>query len=187
MATQKASGIVPLERVTNVILVLRGQKVLLDEDLAALYGVTTKRFNEQVRRNLERFPADFMFRLTNQEVAILRSQFATLRSAHGKHRKYLPYAFTEHGAIMAAMVLNSPHAVEMSVHVVRAFVQLRQLLASNEELAKRLDELDARISQKFGTYDQAIAGMFETIRQLMNPPQIVGRPIGFTADLQKKP
>lgn len=175
-----------VENIAQSILLLRSQKVLLDSDLAALYGVTTKRLNEQVRRNRTRFPADFMFQLTNQELAgvpILRSQNATLRGAHGTHRKYRPYVFTEHGAIMAAMVLKSPRAVEMSVYVVRAFVKLRETLASNAELSRRLDELEARLTQKLETHDQAIAGILEMLRRLMNPPQT--RAIGFTAGIEK--
>jgi ORF6N domain len=124
-AVPKPVDLVSIEHITRTILVFRGQRVLLDAELAALYGVTTKRFNEQVRRNRERFPEDFMFQLTPEESASLRSQFATLEGGRGQHRKYLPYAFTEHGAIMAATILNSPQAVEMSVYVVRAFVQLR--------------------------------------------------------------
>jgi ORF6N domain. len=179
--------ILPIERVTQSILVLRGRKVLLNVDLAALYGVTTRRFNEQVRRNLDRFPPDFMFRLTSEEAAALlsaRSRIKILK--RGQNMKYLPYAFSEHGAIMAATILNSPIAVEMSVYVVRAFVQLRELLSSNKELAKRLDELEARLEKKFGAYDEVIAKMLEAMRQLMSPPQIVGRPIGFLADFQKQ-
>jgi len=106
---------------------IRGQRVLLDSDLAALYGVSTKRLNEQVRRNADRFPADFLLELSNQEVAALRSQFATLNTGRGTHRKYRPVAFTEHGAIMAATILNSPRAAQMSVYVVRAFVKLRSM------------------------------------------------------------
>ena len=108
-------------------MLMRGQKVMLDSDLAELYGVPTKRLNEQVKRNIDRFPPDFMFRLSQEEAEILRSQNATLKGGRGQHRKYLPYAFTEHGAIMAATVLNSQRAVEMSVFVVRAFVQLREM------------------------------------------------------------
>jgi len=166
--------------IASRIVVLRGQRVMLDADLAALYGVTTKRLNEQVRRNLERFPSDFMFQLTNQEVAILRSQFATLRTGHGQHRKYLPLAFTEHGALMAAMVLNSPRATEVSVYVVRAFVELRDTVVAHKELAKRLDELESRLERKFATHDQAIAGILDAIRQLMVPPvPTKKRRIGF--------
>ncbi|UTY57520.1 ORF6N domain-containing protein [Massilia sp. erpn] len=117
------------------IILLREKKVLLDTDLAGLYEVSTKRFNEQVKRNLGRFPADFMFQRNADEYAVLRSQFATLKQ--GQHRKYLPYAFTEHGAIMAAMLMNSPRAISISVHVVRAFVQLRALAAPPVHPAKR--------------------------------------------------
>ena len=141
-----------VDNITQSILLVRGRKVLLDAELAALYGVTTKRFNQQVQRNLERFPEDFMFQLTDHEVASLRLQIVTLdihAGGRGRHRKYRPYAFTEHGAIMAASILNSPRAIETSVYVVRAFVRLRELLASNTELARRLDELEARLTQKF--------------------------------------
>src|SRR5437660_4124272 len=140
LSTRSRSSLTSIEDVSRAIVVLRGRKVLLDAELAALYGVTTKRLNEQVRRNRERFPTDFMFELTAQEAAALRSQFATLKSGRGQHRKYLPYAFTEHGAIMAASVLNSPRAVEMSVFVVRAFIKLRQLALAHKELATKLAE-----------------------------------------------
>jgi len=126
------------DRIARRIVSIRGEKVMLDADLATLYGVSAKRFNEQVRRNLARFPRDFMFRLTNQEVAILRSQFAT--SSWGG-RRYAPYAFTEHGAIMAANILNSPRATEVAVYVVRAFVHMRTALANNREILRRLVEL----------------------------------------------
>jgi hypothetical protein len=173
---------VPIEDIARTILVLRGHRVLLDAELAVLYGVTTKRFNEQVRRNRERFPADFMFQLTAEEHAGLRSQIATLKPGRGQHRKYLPYAFTEHGAIMAATILNSPRAVEMSVYVVRAFVKLRELLASNKSLAQKLEELERRLKN----HDQAIASILSAIHQLMHPTASKRRPIGFTADLDDK-
>ena len=128
---------------------------MLDADLATLYGVQTRRLNEQVRRNTERFPEDFVFQATSAEFANLKSQFAT--SSWGGRRK-LPLAFTEHGAIMAAMVLNSPRATEVSVYVVRAFVQLRDTLIAHKELAKRLVELESRIERKLSTHDQIIAG-----------------------------
>jgi len=177
---------VPTDRIAQSILILRGHRVILDSELAALYGVSTKRFNEQVRRNRGRFPADFMFQLTLEELAVLRSQIATLKGGRGQHRKYLPYAFTEHGAIMAATVLNSPRAVEMSAYVVRAFVHLRDLLSSNRELARRFAELEAPLDKKLTQHDQAIAAILSAIRQLMNPPQPKRRPIGFTADLEEK-
>lgn len=171
---------VAVDTVASRIVTLRGQRVIVDADLAALYGVETKRLNEQVRRNLERFPADFMFTLEQDEWEALRSQFATLKTGRGQHRKYLPYAFTEHGAIMAATVLNSPRAVEVSIYVVRAFVQLRELLTGHKELAKRLDELETRIERKLTSQDQAIAGILDAIRQLMAPPPAPKkRPIGF--------
>ena len=173
---------VAVDAIAERITVLRGQRVIVDADLAALYGVPTKRLNEQVRRNAERFPGDFMFQLVPQEWAALRSQFATLKSGRGQHRKYLPYAFTEHGAIMAATVLNSPRAVEVSIYVVRAFVQLRELLAGHKELAKRLDQLEARLERKFTTQDQAIAGILDAIRELMKPPETKRRKIGFVHD-----
>lgn len=171
---------ISIERITQSILILRGQRVLLDSQLAALYGVTTKRFNEQVKRNAKRFPNDFMFKLDHSETAGLRSQIATSNPGRGG-RRYAPYVFTEHGAIMAAMILNSPRAIEMSVYVVRAFGRLRELLSSNREFAKRLDELERTLS----THDQAITGIVKTIRELMNPPVRKSRPIGFTANLDE--
>jgi len=175
-----------VEGISRAILVLRGHRVLLDAELATLYGVSTKRFNEQVRRNRNRFPADFMFQLTADEQRSLRSQFATLKGGRGEHRKYLPYAFTEHGAIMAATILNSPRAVEMSVYVVRAFVQLRELLSSNKELARRFAQLEARLNKKLATHDAAITAILCAIRELMNPTPPKRRSIGFTADLEQK-
>ncbi len=174
-----AAAAMPLERIENRILLVRGQKVLLDADLAALYGVATKRFNEQVRRNRERFPDDFMFRLSREEWDSLRSQIATFKTGRGQHRKYLPYAFTEHGAIMAATILNSPRATEVSVYVVRAFLRLRELLVSNKELARRLGQLE----RKLAIHDQAIAGLVNAIRELMSPPEPTRRRrIGFIQD-----
>jgi hypothetical protein len=179
----KAPTLVPVEHITRSIIVLRGHKVLLDAELAELYGVPTKALNQAVKRNIERFPEDFMFRLTRPEAeALNRSQSVTGSQRH-RDPRFSPRAFTEHGSIMVATILNSPRAVEMSIYVVRAFVKLRELLASNKELSKRLDELEARIIRQFGTYDQMIAGILNTLRELMNPPQ---QPIGFTADLRSK-
>jgi len=173
---------VPTEEITRAILVLRGHRVLLDSELASLYGATTKRFNEQVRRNRKRFPADFMFQLTAEESSSLRSQFATLKTGRGQHRKYLPYVFTEHGAIMAATILDSPRAVEMSVYVVRAFVQLREMLASKTALVRKLNELDGKLKN----HDEAITAILSAIRELMNPPPPKRRGIGFTASINEK-
>jgi len=184
------------------IVVIRGQRVLLDADLAQLYEVETKRFNQQIKRNPMRFPADFMFRLTEEEYESLRSQNVTSSSiarwlmAHefenlksqfaisswGGRRK-LPLAFTEHGAIMAASVLNSDLAVEMSVYVVRAFVQLRAVVLDHKALADKLAALERRVSH----HDNSLAEVIEAIRALMAQPKPAHRPIGFTADVTGKP
>jgi len=163
--------------------------VLLDAELAALYGVSTRRFNEQVRRNRKRFPKDFMFQLTDEELAALRSQIATSSAAapHGRGgRRYLSYAFTKHGTIMAATILNSSCAVEMGVYVVRTFVKLRELLSSNRELARRFAQLKTRLDKKLTEHDQQIAAILSAIHQLMHPPAPKRWPIGFTADLEEK-
>jgi hypothetical protein len=171
---------IAVDVIASRILVLRGQRVLIDTDLAELYGVPTKRLNEQVRRNAERFPTDFMFPLEQDEWDALRSQSATLNAGRGRHRKYLPYAFTEHGALMAATVLNSARAVEVSIYIMRAFVQLRELLAGHRELAKRLDELERRLERKLVSQDQAIVGILDAIRQLTAAGNSTKkRPIGF--------
>lgn len=162
-------------------------------DLAALYGISTGRFNEAVRRNLTRFPADFMFPLANQDLAALRSQIAILKSGRGQHRKYPPRAFTEHGAIMAATVLNSPRATEVSVYVVRAFVRLREILATNEELAAKLEALEQTTEALALRRDTLAANtrvqlkqVFEAIRELMRPLEPKRRPIGFITPEEKK-
>ena len=151
------------------IALVRGQRVLLDSDLAALYVVSTKRLNEQVRRNRRRFPADFAFQLSEEEASVLRSQNATLDAGRGRYTKYRPWAFTEHGAIMAATILNSSRAVEMTVYVVRAFVRLRRVLSSHVELARELDALkrsvatlDADTQRQFDQVYEAILGLMGT-------------------------
>jgi ORF6N domain len=178
---------VPAELITERIFIVRGQKVILDSDLAALYEVPTGRFNEAVKRNAVKFPADFMWTLSAYEWASLRSQIATLNAGRGQHRKYLPNVFTEHGAIMAATLLNSPRAIDVSVYVVRAFVQQRELLASNKDLARQLRALEQRIEKKLGSHDQAIAGLIDTLRQLMAPADPPKRPIGFTVPTERTP
>ncbi len=170
----KTTALVPLERIASRILLIRGHKVILDSDLAGLYGVTTKRLNEQVRRNKQRFPADFMFQLNSRENKALRSQLATSNRTRGG-RRYRPYAFTEHGAIMVASVLNTRRAIEASLYVVRAFVKLSEMLATHKELASKLAELEERME----VHDEEILALFEAIRQLMEPPEKPGRPIGF--------
>jgi ORF6N domain len=178
-----SAPMLPLEAITQRIVVLREQKILLDADLAALYGVETRRLNEQVRRNRARFPEDFIFELTAEEFANLKSQSAT--SSWGGRRK-LPMAFTEHGAIMAATVLNAPRAVEASVYVVRAFVRLRELVGSHRELAKRLDDLEAKteaLAMNHETFSRntrnQLKQVFDALRELMTPPDPPRRPIGF--------
>jgi len=162
--------------IANVILLIRGQKVILDSDLAKLYGVTTKRLNEQVKRNRKKFPGDFMFKLTIGEKAEVVANCDHLGQL--KFSPVRPFAFTEHGAIMAANVLNSPRAVEVSVQVVRAFVRLREMLASNAELAQKLNELERK-------YDAQFRVVFDAIRQLMSPPEPQRKQIGFTHTKKK--
>ncbi len=167
-------GAMPAVAVESRILILRHQRVILDVDIARLYGVTVKRLNEQVKRNQERFPSDFMFQLTDRENGALRSQFATSKKTRGG-RRYTPHAFTEHGAIMAATVLNSKRAVQMSVFVVRAFVRLREMLATNRRLAGKIAELENRLD----THDSVIQDLIEAIKELMTPKVRPRRHIGF--------
>lgn len=166
------NSIIAPELVQKKILLVRGQKVMLDNDLAFLYGVSTKRLNEQVRRNLRRFPTDFMFQLTKDEYDALRSHFATLEKGRGRHRKYLPVAFTEQGVAMLSSVLNSERAILVNIAIMRAFVRLRNLLASHKDLARKLEELEKK-------YDRKFAVVFEAIRQLMQPPEKAKKEIGF--------
>ena len=173
--------IVPVKRIESLILVIRGQRVMLDSDLASIYGVKTKVLNQAVKRNQNRFPEDYMFQLTQEEAANLRSQFVTSSSGYGG-RRYLPYAFTEHGAIMAANVLNSGTAVEMSVYVVRAFVRIREFLATHKELAIKFAELE----RKLATHDRQILEIVKVIKQLMAPPQRKPKKIGFALEKTKK-
>ena len=163
-------SIVPLENIESRIFLIRGHKVMIDADLANIYGVTTKRLNEQVKRNRERFPEDFMFQLTKEEKDEVVANCDHLKKL--KYSPVLPNAFTEHGAIMIATILNSPVAVQASIHVVRAFVKLRQILASNKELSKRFNELEKK-------YDAQFKVVFDAIRQLMTPPEPKRRKIGF--------
>ena len=179
---------VAIDAITSRIFVARGHKVILDSDLAALYEVPTKRFNEAVKRNLAKFPADFMFALTALEWDALRSQFATSNTGRGG-RRYLPSVFTEHGALMASMILNSPRAIDVSVYVVRAFVQLRELTASHSELASRLTELEQKTGILALSHDTFSRNMraqlkqvFDALHDLMTPPDPPKRPIGFVIE-----
>ena len=159
--------------VEDRIFMIRGHRVMFDRDLAELYGVSTKRLNEQVRRNIKRFPGDFMFQLENKEVMNLRSQFAT--SSWGGKR-YLPYVFTEQGVAMLSSVLNSERAVQVNIVIMRAFVKIREILSTNKELAHKLIELERKIDK----HDKDIGLIFEAIRQLMEPPpEKPKRLIGF--------
>lgn len=166
------SSLVPSERIEKRIFAFRGQRVMIDTDLAELYGVTTKRLNEQVRRNIKRFPSDFMFQLTRVEDESLRSQIATLKGGRGQHRKYLAYAFTEQGVAMLSSVLNSERAVQVNIEIMRTFVRLRQLLATNAQLARKLEALEKK-------YDAQFKVVFDAIRHLMTPPEPKKRNIGF--------
>ena len=157
------------------ILLIRGQRVILDTDLAELYGVPVKQLNQQVKRNARRFPDDFVIQLSAEEAANLRSQIVTSSSSHGGRRS-LPYAFTEHGTIMAASVLNSERADDMSIFVVRAFVRMREALAANQQILSKLTELEHRVE----SHDGNIQELIEAIRELMEPLPAKNRRIGFS-------
>jgi hypothetical protein len=165
--------LLPSKQVERTILLIRGHKVMLDKDLAHLYGVTTKRLNEQVKRNRNRFPVDFMFQLTSKEKAEVVANCDHLVKLKFSPAK--PFAFTEHGAVMVASVLNSKRAVEVSVYVVRAFVKVREVLGAHSELAQKLIELERRVE----SHDTHIRSLFDAIRQLMEPPTTKSRRIGF--------
>ena len=187
---ERASRIVPVDYIERRIHLVRAQKIILDSDLATLYKVTTGNLNLAVKRNRTRFPRDFMFQLTKEESASLLLQSARAKRGHGG-RRTPPYAFTELGVAMLSSVLNSERAVQINILVMRAFVRLRTLLTANKELAQHLDEVEARFTrqlskhdQKISSHEQAITGIFNTLRKLMDPPRV--RAIGFTADLSKK-
>jgi hypothetical protein len=174
-------ALIPVEVIEQRILLIRGQKVILDADLAMLYGVPTRVLNQAVRRNLKRFPEDFMFKLTQPE----KNEVITICD-HLKNLKYakaLPNAFTEHGAIMAASVLNTEKATQISVFVVRAFVKLREMLSTHKELAQKL----AALERKLQNHDESIKSLVVAIRQLMSPPESKKRPIGFLVEEPKVP
>jgi len=187
------------QAIEHMIMTVRGQKVILDADLARIYGVPTKRLNEQVRRNTDRFPPDFAFVLTDQEVTNLRSQFATSscegiqsQFATGSHggRRYRPYVFTEHGAIMAANVLRSKRAIQMSVFVVRAFIRMRQMLVEQRGLASKLTELEKELTARLDIHEAAINEMLRQIKRLLSPPPEPEPPkkrIGFLVEEPRVP
>ena len=168
-----ASALIPAERIEKAIYLIRGEKVMLDRDLADLYEVETKALNRAVKRNLSRFPADFMFQLSAEEATGLRYQIGTSKKGRGG-RRYLPYVFTEQGVAMLSSVLRSDRAVLVNIEIMRAFVRLRQMLASNAELSQRLDELESQ-------YDRQFKVVFDAIRKLMTPTPAGRKQIGFRA------
>ncbi len=161
--SQSYQSLIPTERIEHSILMIRGQRVILDRDLAALYGVETRTLNQAVRRNLSRFPDDFMFQLTGEEFENWRSQFVISNPTTKMKTRYFPTAFTEHGIAMLSSVLNSERAIAVNIEIMRTFVRLRQWLTSNKDLAKRLDDLEMK-------YDRQFKSVFDAIRQLMTPP-----------------
>lgn len=179
--TRKESALVAEAHIFNIIFVVRGSKVIMDSDLADLYGVETRRLNEQVRRNIEKFPEDFMFQLTSDEFHNLKSQIATSSSKWGGRRK-LPLVFTEHGALQAANVLNSSQANKMSVFIVRAFIRLREMMLTNEKLARKVDQLERRVSD----HDEVLIDLVQEIRKLIEPPKSKSqkKKLGFINSLQ---
>jgi ORF6N domain len=166
---------IPLGRFERAIVFLRGHRVICDSDLAAMYGVETRSLLQAVKRNHERFPDDFAFQLSDEEVERLRSQSVILKGGRGSHRKYLPYVFTEQGVAMLSSVLRSPRAVQVNIEIMRAFVRLRQLLLSNAELAAKLAALEKK-------YDAEFRVVFDAIRELMTPPKVTRNPIGFGSE-----
>ena len=169
------TALIPIERIEGTIIVLRGHRVILDENLAELYEVEVKVLNQAVKRNIERFPEDFMFQLNDEEVQFLRSQFVTLKHGRGQHRKYRPLAFTEQGVAMLSSVLRSERAVRVNIEIMRTFVRLRRMLLANTVLARQLKDLEKK-------YDSQFKVVFDAIRQLMTPPAKKPRKIGFKVD-----
>jgi hypothetical protein len=167
---KKTKSPVAVEQIDGMIRTIRGVRVMLDRDLAKIYGVPTFRFNEAIKRNRHRFPPDFMFQLTTEEAAALRSQIAILKKGRGQHRKYRPYAFTEHGALQAANVLRSPRAVQMSVFVIRAFIRMRQTLLGTRELAEKLAALEKKLTSRLDVHEAAIVEVLQELMQILNPP-----------------
>jgi hypothetical protein len=173
---KKSELLIPAERIERAILLIRGQKVMMDADLATMYGVTTGNLNKAVTRNLERFPADFMFQLTKEEADSLRFQSGSSNTRGG--RRYAPRVFTEQGVAMLSSVLHSPRAVAVNIEIMRAFVRLREMLASHADLARRLDDLERK-------YDQQFAVVFQAIRELMKPPTAKPKEIGYHTLVEK--
>ena len=181
-----------VENIVPLIRTIRGEKVILDSDLARIYGVETRALNQAVKRNISRFPPDFMFQLTKEEAeAELRSRSQIVTLKRGMNIKYLPYAFTENGAIMAANVLNSPAAVRMSVFVVRAFVQMRDLLGGTKELARQLADLEKKLTARLDVHESVIVDVLRRVMEILDPPPLPPEPprrrIGFHVEPDDKP
>jgi hypothetical protein len=174
-SSNQPQQLVPIESIERRIFLIRGQKVMFDADLAQLYQVTTKRLNEAVKRNADRFPQDFMLQLTKEEAASLRSQFATSNTSRGG-RRYLPFAFTEHGVAMLSSVLKSQRAVQMNILIIRAFVMLREMLATHKALACKIEELERQQKE----HGQQLAAVYSAVKQLIAAPRKPKRFIGFT-------
>lgn len=180
VTTDHNQAVAPIEAVARRIYIIRGQRVMLDADLAELYGVPTRRLNEQVKRNRARFPADFMFQLTREEASRMRSQIAT---ASRRNVRFFPYAFTEHGVAMLSSVLNSERAIEVNILIMRAFIRLREMLGTHRDSAQKLDELE----RKYERHDAEIQEIFEAIHQLIEQPVPPRRQIGFKPGARKAP
>lgn len=178
---QKETNLAVIDEIDEKIYLIRGQKVMLDSDLAEIYNVTTKRLNEQVKRNIDRFPEDFMFQLTKEEFEGLRSQFATSNKGRGG-RRYSPNVFTEHGAVMLASILNSPTAIAASIKVVRAFIKMRSILTLHQDLAERLEKLEKTTDR----HDQNFAVVSQLLSEIFRDPKLLKRRIGFIEEKKKK-
>ena len=179
-AIQESATLVPVEIIQSKIYLIRGHKVMLDKELAELYGVSTKRLKEQVRRNLKRFPGDFMLELTWEEAESLRSQIATLK--RGEHVKYLPYAFTEQGVAMLSSILNSDRAIEINIQIMRVFTKLREVMSTHKDLARKIEDLERKFQEKFQEHDQKIVLVFNAIRDLLADKEEATKkrgPLGF--------
>jgi len=177
---KESTSLVPVEIIQSKIYLIRGHKVMLDKELAELYGVSTKRLKEQVRRNLKRFPGDFMLELTWEEAESLRSQIATLK--RGEHIKYLPYAFTEQGVAMLSSVLNSDRAIEINIQIMRVFTKLREMMISHKDLAHKIEDLERNFQEKFQEHDKKIILIFNAIKELLVDKEEVAKkrgPLGF--------
>ena len=182
MAKATKAMIIPDELVINKIYLIRGQKVMVDRDLAKLYGVPTKAFNQAVKRNAERFPGDFMFRLTKKEWESLRSQIVTLEIGRGKYPKYLPYVFTEQGVAMLSSVLNSETAIRVNIQIIRVFTKMRELLLTHKDILLQLEKMEKKLTG----HDEDLQLIFQYLKQLLNPPQLPRNKIGFRRKDEKE-